>query len=107
MAKRSAVSTRRKINVKVTGGIRRASINIDAVPIPLRPTADGFSGSETVTLEPPAITAVWTVKGGRNADFDFEVTINDTIQSIKGILKNEGVKSGEKNWTFDDFELND
>ena len=103
--KKQAQPTDQKVSVEVTGGIRRASISIDAVPIPLKPTSDGFRGSKTVTLEPPTITAVWAVKGGRNADFDFEVTINDKTQSILGALKNEGVKSDTEIWKFSDFGL--
>ena len=95
-----------KITIAVTGGIRRASISIDAVAIPLQQTSDGFRGSKTITLEPSAIVAVWAVKGGRNADFDFEVTINDATQSIKGALGNEGVKSSTKTWRWSDFDLN-
>jgi hypothetical protein len=99
-------STIQKIEVEVSGGIDRAAINIDAVPIPLRPTNEGFAGSKTVTLDPPTIKAVWTVKGGLNADFDFEVTINGVTQPIKGFLKKgETIKSDERDWTFEDFEL--
>jgi hypothetical protein len=98
-------STNQKVTVEVTGGIRRASISIDAVPVPLRETDEGFSGSTTIALEPSTITAVWAVKGGRNASYDFGITINDTTQSIKGALDNEGIKSDEQTWTFHDFGL--
>lgn len=97
---------REKVSVKLTGGIRRGGIAIEAEPITLRRSGADWEGSKTILLEPPVITAVTVVKGGPLAAYDFAVTINGVTQHLKGHVRG-GVEPDEEHWPFAAFGLDE
>lgn len=98
---------RHEVAIKLTGGMRRGSIAIEAASIPLRKTGDGtFEGKKTLPLEAPVITATSVVKGALLAKYDFAITINDVTKHIKGHIR-DGVKTDEENFPFSAFKLDE
>jgi hypothetical protein len=96
----------KEVKVQVTGGIRFATVSVEAQSIPLKKSGAAFKGSRSnVVLKPEDGIAiqVW-FKGGHNAKWEMTVGTNG-----KEVKKSGNVTGGSFKHTFtvmaDDFGL--
>ena len=95
---------RREAIVKITGGFRRAAVIVETTGIDLRPTAGGVKGKAMVEFDRPGVDLRVTLKGGRNASYKVELTINGKTKSFGGHIA-KGIKHETKKYAFSSFDL--
>ena len=99
-------SVKREVKIKVTGGMRRAGILVEATSIGLKRHGSTWTGKKDVDIECP-IDVRPLVKGQKNRgiSYDFAVTINKKTKNVKGTIGSSDLKEDKATWKCSDFNI--
>jgi hypothetical protein len=104
MANLLTLETEHQVEVSLTGGFRRAAINVEATGIGLRKKADELIGSKKILIADP-IEVIMTFKGAEGVEYVLAIKINGVEKKRSGSLLIGGVNVEKHQFQFSDFQI--